>query len=117
MALVVVEGLGHLLLGVQDKGTVLDDGLVERSTGNESKSSGLGSTSVNFKVDNLALRLKDNVVELLDNTALTVLANDDIALEGVGEGIPILRKGLSDLATRANGNIEDPNWGIGKVLY
>lgn len=116
VGLVVEQSLGHLLLGGQDKWAVLDDGLVERGASNKSQSRRLGRVRVNLEVDDVALGLKDDVVELLNDSALVILSNNHVALEGVGKGVPVLGKRLGDLSARADLNVEDPDGGVGEVL-
>ncbi|KAI6757649.1 hypothetical protein HG531_003474 [Fusarium graminearum] len=89
--------------------TVLDHGLIQGSTSDDSYSSGLGSAGVNLKVNNIAFRLENNVVVLLDNTLLVIIANNDLSLEGVGKGVPVGGKRLGDLATGLDLNIEEPD--------
>jgi hypothetical protein len=67
-------------------------------------------------VNNISLRLEDNVMVLLDNTSLVILANNNISLESVGKGVPVCRERLGDLATGADLNVEEPDGCVGEIL-
>jgi len=68
-------------------------------------------------VDVVALLLEDDVVELLDGARLVAGAEDGGAGEGVGEGVPALGQGLGDAAAGADGDVEDPDGGVGQVAH
>lgn len=116
VALVIVQSLDDFLLGAEDKGAVLHNWLIERCSGDEGQAGGLVGTGVDFKVDDIAGLLKDDVVVLLHGTLLVLFADEHVALEGIRKGVPVLGQGLDDLAAGADGDVEDPDGRVGEVL-
>lgn len=114
--LVVVQSLVDALLGVENKGAVLDDLLVEGSAGNDDEAGVYLGFGVRLDVDFVAFLFKDNVVELLDLCAGSSFAVVGFTVKDVGEGVPALGDGLRDLGTGLHSNVEDPDGGVGEVL-
>jgi hypothetical protein len=116
VCLIIKQSLGNILLGSKNERTVLNNRLIQGRTSDDSHPSRLLCTSINLKVNNFALRLKNNVVVLLHNTLLVILANDNLPLEGVGKSVPVGRQRLSNLATGLDLNVEEPDGCVGEIL-
>jgi hypothetical protein len=67
-------------------------------------------------VHHLAILFEDDVVELANLGSRIPLAEEGVALKGVGKGIPALGQRLRDLAPWPDGDVEDPHGGVREVL-
>ena len=67
-------------------------------------------------MDDVAGRVEDGVVVLGDLLLLVAVADADVALEDVGEGVPAGGEGLLDPGAGAELDVEDPDGGVGEVL-
>lgn len=76
----------------------------------------LGGVGICLNMDEVSFSFEDNVVILLNLSALLTLANPGVSIKGIGKGVPPLGKGLRDFGARPKGDIEDPNGCVGEVL-
>lgn len=67
-------------------------------------------------MNDVAILLKDDVVELLNLCAVLSLSIPGAPLEDVGEGVPALWQGLRDAGAGPQDDVEDPHGGVGEVL-
>lgn len=67
-------------------------------------------------MNDIAFLLEKDVVVLLGLFGLGPLADDDVAVENVGEGVPALGEGLGDLCAGAQEEVEQPDGGVGELL-
>lgn len=114
----VHEGLHNLVLGVEDKGTILNDGLIQRRAGHQDETGVLGGVGVGLEVDGVALHVEDGIVILSHNLPIAIpfLADNGAPLENVGKRVPPLRQRLHHLGARPEGDVEDPDGRVGEVL-
>lgn len=67
-------------------------------------------------MNNIAFLLEEDVVVLLSLLGLSSLADDDVAVENVGEGVPSLGEGLGDFGAGPQEEVEQPDGGVGELL-